>query len=493
MVKVLPNTFALFEGHNIINPTAEPLCIHCSDHLVFAACEGCVVEVYDLPRVELVAKLRTIWPVCALVYNTHGDCILTLERRGVDKPGAAARIYSKWRGIMDEDKPQRVMMSLPGVLTGFSGPEPQPRSQPDAEIMELPVENASCIASCSLAPVVAVGSERAIRLFVLERKKEVSGETDEPAGLKVSLLMDIRTDMKLKKIAICGNFVACISTHRVRVVKCMFIGAFQHPWATLYPTSQLQNSHRRSNHHNQSCSLDHNYVTWSPSLVWEEETRGMAAVVPAEEGTSDQEWRNKQEEEEEDKMEEEEEKMEEEGMDEEVTDRERQPTPTVSFAFPRPSSQQTISTLTLPSISHAIIEAKREVGRHALEVLGPVEYVWGQPLAVELHSNVGRAVKCRVLTMLCRRFQSSGYAYVAEGKGRSATVAGDLLSVRTGAVGTGMASSDVKIGKAGGKGGLHSIELVPTVVEGESERWKGKKEVRGRESEGEGRAISDVG
>lgn len=473
MVKVLPNTFALFEGHKIVNPSAEPLCIHCSAGLVFAACEGCSVEVYALPEVKLIARLRTILPVCALVYNAVSDCILTLERRGPDQPGAA-RVYSKWRGIMDKDKPQRVAMSLPvGGLSGFLFPPSA--TQADAEIVELPVENASCIASCSLAPVVAVGIDKTISLFILEREKEDVSVDGEPAALNVTFFLDIRTDMKLKKIAVCGNFVACISTHRVRVIKCMFLGPIDHPWGALH--SQTRKDRRGSNCVLQDCHFDHSFIKWSPSLVWEEESRAMSDFGLGVKSTrnigteSDKKLELEERAGEEDLVEDEDEETDKEEDVDEISggnsDQDRdQPTPTLSLTFPA-QSQQPVCTLNLPFISNAISQAKRDVGRHPIEVLGPVEYVWGQPLTAKLNTSAKKDVKCRVLTMLYRRFPSSGYAYVgADVKGRSATLAGDshLSERRTGSFGAGV--SDVRIGKAGGKGGLHSVELVPTMAEG---------------------------
>ena len=471
MVKVLPNTFQLFEGHKIINPSAEPLCIHCSDGLVFAACDGCIVEVYALPEVKLIAKLRTILPVIALVYSPVGDCILTLERRGPDQPGAA-RIYSKWRGILDKDKPQRVMMSLPvgGFLSGLmSSPTAAEPTRPDAEIVELPVENASCIASCNLAPVVAVGSGKIIRLFILERNKE-EGAEDTQSSLNVTFFVDICTDMKLKKIAVCGNFVACISTHRVRVVKCMFLTPFYHPWSNLYPQAS-SNERRQSSCNLPKCPLDRSYTKWSPSLVWEEESRAMSGLISEKESEkiaglerreSNEEGKQtgaKEDQEEEDETDKEDDELAE--MNESIDQTTPRATPTFSFSFPG-QVQQTVGTLNIPLISNAITEAKRDIGRQPVEVLGPVEYVWGQPLTVELHKSAG---KCRVLTMLFRRFPTSGYAYVpVDNRGRSATLGANahLTDRRTSSLVTG------GIGKAGGKGGLHSVELVPTMTEGVS-------------------------
>jgi len=66
-----------------------------------------------------------------------------------------------------------------------------------------------------------------------------------------------------------------------------------------------------------------------------------------------------------------------------------------------------IGTLALPSINFT--SSRKVVDRSAMEVLGPVEHVPGQPIAVNLEmggASSGKATptKSRVLTMLYRRY-----------------------------------------------------------------------------------------
>lgn len=62
-----------------------------------------------------------------------------------------------------------------------------------------------------------------------------------------------------------------------------------------------------------------------------------------------------------------------------------------------------VGTLSLPSVCNST--SLKVTDRHPLEVLGPVEYIWGQPIKVHIEDTSPGATppKCRVLTMLYRR------------------------------------------------------------------------------------------
>ena len=62
-----------------------------------------------------------------------------------------------------------------------------------------------------------------------------------------------------------------------------------------------------------------------------------------------------------------------------------------------------VGTLTLPSVCNST--SLKVADKHPLEVLGPVEYIWGQPIKVHIEDTGSSAMpsKCRVLTMLYRR------------------------------------------------------------------------------------------
>ena len=125
-----------------------------------------------------------------------------------------------------------------------------------------------------------------------------------------------------------------------------------------------------------------------------------------------------------------------------------------------------ISTISVSSISLSSSSFKKDSSKTELEILGPVEYIWGQPVSVVLHGDAGgganEETKCWVVTMLYRRLASSGFSYVhtssslsgtsSETRDRSSTVDGV-----TG--GDGMSAGHTK---SRTKGGIHSVQLVPT-------------------------------
>ena len=456
MVKVLPTTFTLFESQNIINSSAEPLCISCSEKHVFVACEGCILEVYTLYEREQIAKIRTISPVSEIVYNKHGDCIVTVEARNQDAP-STVRVYFNWRGIGDAERPQRVVL-----MDSFSLQDP---SQLDAEIVELPVENCSCVSVCDLTGMIAVGSERTIRLFAMRQEPTSSLST---GGYKLLSIMDIRTDMKLRKVKICGNYVACISTHRIRVLKFFITGSDNHPWSRFQPSTSEPPPKKVSGI--VGCKHDSSFLSWSPSKIWEMEAkvpgkpgagvRPKAGIEPGAgtaKGSSSVNAYTPSD------------------TSSPPVDGEsdKQEVPETSESRPGPLSPLlkrglNVSTITLPTITRAVGEARRDSGKHELEVLGPVEFVWGQPLTIHLQDELGENAKCQGLTMLYRRFASSGYAYIHVSSNennlpRAAAAASDGVKQRSATLGSSGASVG---GGSGGKhrGGIHSVQLVPTLT-----------------------------
>lgn len=61
-----------------------------------------------------------------------------------------------------------------------------------------------------------------------------------------------------------------------------------------------------------------------------------------------------------------------------------------------------IGTLSLPSVYNST--AHKLSDEHSIEVLGPVEYIWGQPIRVHMEQDTQlNHTECRVLTMLYRR------------------------------------------------------------------------------------------
>ena len=447
MVKVLPTAFTLFEKQNIFNAPSEPLCVHCSEDYVFIACEGCVIEAHDLKKNEKMARLRTILPVSELVYNPLGDCIVSLERRTPESP-ASVRIYFKWRVIRELETPTRVI-TLTSPAHGGHAPLILPPVV-DAEVLELPVEGVSCLAVCRLTGTIAVGSDKTVRLFTLRRGRgDVPTASLSTGGFSIVAYMDVITDMKLKKICICGHYLACVSTHRVRVLKILMLGppGVQLPWEQFQLDSTHAKRHARSRTHKsvsgqEEYKNDGNFLCWSPSYVWEAEARGRGSTEMSPPQTPL------------------------------VTMSDEKSKSSLPHPFLMDKTTPLIGTISVPSISSSSTSSfKRDPAKTTeLEILGPVEYIWGQPVSVVLHGDGGggagggarEETKCWVVTMLYRRLASSGFSYVhtssssssgGEGRERAATI--DPSS----GIGTDRVSGTVKPKT---KGGIHSVQLVPS-------------------------------
>ena len=422
MVKVLPTTFTLFESQGILIAETEPLCVYCSEQYVFIACEGCIIEAHDLSTHERVSRFRTIWPVAELVYNVQADCIVSLERRNQYSP-AATRIYFTWKGIRELERPMRVIC-LDSPKTQRSEPGPAAYDV-DAEILELPMENVSCLAVCQLTGTIAVGSEKSIRLFALHKDPAGSLST---GGYQISPFMDIRTDMKLKKLNICGQYIACTSTHRVRVLKFVILGAEHHPWSELQKYSYPTDICKGNTVGDVSYINDENFCRWSPSYVWETE-----AKVANTRWTSSSEPSS--------------------SLNNEALNIASENTTIQNDSF------LNVGTLTLPAIANSSNGPKRDAAKHELEVVGPVEYVWGQPLSVSIHKPPN--MKCWLLTMLYKRLPSSGFAYV-----HTSLFADSKEKASTGKRRSGTFHEETSINKRT-RGGVHTIQLIPTFAKSE--------------------------
>ena len=411
MVKVC--NFSFFKEQKIISPKAgEPLAITCSNEFLFVAEEGCVLEVYPLSGTEPVAQLRTVSPVVQLLYNDCGDCIVTLERKS-PVSRSFARVYFKWRGS-SIDRPMRV--SLIGSLT--QGLLHGAQSQHVAtEIVELPADETSsitCLSCCPDSGRVAVGMDTKIRVFSLgsaheDRQTTVSDPKTKPDSLpprkvvssNIEILLDVQTGMRVKKLDIFNDYVAFISATEARVLKLSFLGdsvmlsgecgldsrassttagyesdvgsgtPTDHPQAK-QPRIQLIDREKETKIKNYS-----NFFSWSPSKVWESERLSASLSMSTGNESSDSLSRSH--------------------------DLEPHPLYTNTSLHVHPSPSPYVETLALPSITEATQQKTSD--RHPIEVLGPVEYVWGQPVEVELEDGESGTTptRCRVLTMLYRR------------------------------------------------------------------------------------------
>lgn len=236
-MKVFPNSFSFIEKQRLLTSVPnEPVAISCSDKYLFVAEEGCLLEVYSLDTLKPLGQFRTVSPVRDLVYNTKGDCVVTLERKSAVSHGFA-RIYFKWRGA-SVDKPMRI--SLLSSLSVSQQDKDMWRTQDHvaAEIVELPGELNSpvtCLACCPESGRIAVGMDTTLRIFTLTANtggggmSSEEGTASDQSGVShdsslhlshtIDILMDIHTNTSLHKLAIFSDYVAFISPHEARVLQ----------------------------------------------------------------------------------------------------------------------------------------------------------------------------------------------------------------------------------------------------------------------------------
>ena len=235
MVKVFPNNFSFIEKQRLLTSVPnEPVAIACSDEYLFVAEEGCLLEAFSLATLQPLGQFRTVSPVRDLVYNSKGDCVITLERKSAVSHGFA-RVYFKWKGA-SVDKPMRI-----SLLSSLSQTTEvwHPQDHVAAEIIELPGELNSpvtCLACCPESGRIAVGMDTTLRIFTLTAVSRggggvssEEGSTSELSGVShdssshlshtIDVLMDIHTSTPLHKLAIFSDYVAFISSHEARVLK----------------------------------------------------------------------------------------------------------------------------------------------------------------------------------------------------------------------------------------------------------------------------------
>lgn len=361
-----------------------------------------MIEVYKLTSLEPVAQFRTVDPVHHFEHSAKGDCILALERKHLASHGFA-RVYFRWRGS-SIDKPVRVSL-MQSLSEGAVGGQ----DRIAAEIVELPTDSNSvtCLGCCSHTGRIAVGMGSTIRVFTLEMESGDGASPDSELVLthNIEMLLDIRTGVLLKKIAIFDEYVAFGSAYEVQVVKVSLLGEARGSIAIYKEEEEGRGLTSQTSH---QIPKDPTFFSWSPSAVWDAERTTPAATCAEQHEIAH------------------------------VTSADH-PCPPLT------------GTLTLASISRAA--SRRRSRDRQTEILGPVECVWGHPLHVTMNNSGGDSpVQCQVLTMLYRQFPPLSGS--GEGKWRTATLPLRGLKQHSSARGE-------------EEGGIHSILLIPTLVEGE--------------------------
>ena len=242
-------------------------------------------------------------------------------------------------------------------------------------------------------------------------------------------------------ISIVGDYVAFISTNEARVVKLSLFQTGSSPIPEYHPRGMGNKEIPKEGGAMKGRKIDgpqpqgeivedQNFIAWSPTAVWEAEKkahdyRNKVGHVTSHDLCNDICTKDHM-------------------MSDDVTNNDHVTSPP-------------IGTINLESITRATSEKLSD--RATMEVLGPVEYVWGQPLTVRVNqpAECGRLAtpNCRVLTMLYRRFSGQGgssgaHLLMGLSRNRRAT-----LPVRVQSVGIGK-------GLEGEWDGLHTVKLIPT-------------------------------
>ena len=360
-----------------------------------------------------------------------------------------------------------------------------------AEIVELPSDSGgsvSCLACCEYTGRIAVAMGSLLRIFYLEREEEQSNDLSSfslrpsvaqatsplspshslPLPLSpssssstpnIEILLDIQTNTpQLEMVSIVGDYVAFISTNEVRVVKLSLFHSRPDP---IPDYEGLRNRDLQleggvaveGGENSDPCSLeggivrDRNFILWSPSVVWEAEKR--ASCSSADHVTSPKTSTNTR------------------ISSDDITGDHM----TSGDGHVTPPSPPLVGTVHLKSITEATSEKLSD--RATMEVLGPVEYVWGQPLTVTVNhvANGSRhgIPECRVLTMLYRRFSAEVSGSGFHGSGFHGSGSLETMSLARGQRATQpvRVRGGRRLGGEGGWDGLHSIKLIPTFAPGE--------------------------
>lgn len=429
-----------------------------------------MIEAYDLGTLEQLAQLRTVSPVAHIAYNCVGDCIVTLERKQALSQGFV-RVYFKWRGL-SADKPMRILMA--SIQRSIPV-----HNRIMAEIVELPSHSGnsvSCLACCEYTGRIAVAMGSLLRVFYLDRNEQNHlssadlSSSSSPHHLpspstsptpSIEILLDIHTNTQpLEMISIMGDYIAFISTNEARVLKLSLFQTGGNSIPDYSPSSEKEDTNKLGGlasekgenstpkFRGDKIVADSNFVLWSPSLVWEAEKKahliGQTSHMTSHHSIND--------------------------PSHDIT-RDHM----TSGDNHMTSNKNLIGTLNLKSIVEKT--SKKLSDRETMEILGPVEYVWGHPLSVSVNHATPSdqrgclaTPECRVLTMLYRRFSAEieGSSSFSNSVNTSSLFLSSLNKTRNSTMPVRVQRSRVGVGVKGGWEGLHTVQLIPTFTESKS-------------------------
>ena len=341
MVKVIPE-LDLVVSQDILTVPEEPLAVCCAKDYLFISTQNCTMEVFELKTLKLLNKFRTVLPATSIVYNAKGDCLVTLEAKNIQCP-STARVYINWR-LATIDTPVRARLAAPFKHNAFVG-------APKVETIELNISYAksvACISCCQETGLIALAAASTVSIYALNDESEEGLLIIEP-------FLDITFSFPVKKLAIYVSYVACASHHEAVVVWYLLHGGNKKHWnSALYVKEKYSSLERK----NRMTLFDRDFILWSPVNSWKTDDH----VMPA--------------------------SHEQAGM----------PKEEASCLL----HGSDVETVLLDSVCREF--NIRSVDQKPTEVLGPVEFIRGEPVNFMIHNKDNEQVDCRLVTLLFRRF-----------------------------------------------------------------------------------------
>lgn len=345
MVKVIPE-LELMLSQDILTIVEEPIAVCCIKDYLFISTQNCTMEVYELKTLKLLNKFRTVLPATSIVYNVKGDCLVTLESKNIHCP-SSARVYINWR-LATIETPVRARLAAPFKLNAFPGADQSPK----AETVELNISYAksvSCISCCQETGLVALAAASTVSIYALNDDLEGGLMGIEP-------FLDITFSFPVEKLAIYVSYIACASHHEAFVVRYLLQGRNKKRWnSALYVKEKFSSLERNI----KETTFDRDFILWSPVNSWKPEEPQIMSGSHEQCGIPREE---------------------------------------VSYLL----HNSNVETVLLDSVCREF--NIRSVDQKPVEVLGPVEFIRGEPVNYMIHKKENEQVDCRVVTLLFRRF-----------------------------------------------------------------------------------------
>ena len=351
----------LVTSQDILTVPEEPIAVCCAKDYLFISTQNCTMEVFELKTLKPLNKFRTVLPATSIVYNTKEDCLVTLESKNVQSP-STARVYINWR-LATTDTPVRARLAAPFKHSDYS-------STPKAETVELNINYAksvSCISCCQETGLIALAAASTVSIYALNDELGDGLTIIEP-------FLDITFSFPVERLAIYVSYVACASHHEAFVVRYLLHGRKKKHWnSALFVEEKFSSLERNS----KKTSLDRDFILWSPVNSWKTDECPLSHSQPG--------------------------------------------VPKEEASCLLHGSD--VETVLLDSVCREF--NSRSVDQRPVEVLGPVEFIHGEPVNFMIHKKDNEKIDCRLVTLLFRRFAKVSLASPsgATPRARSRTIA----------------------------------------------------------------------